>query len=332
MPWGQDGGAPFARAALALYDLPADSELKLVSLSENATFLVKPTGSDQYTGVMRIYRPNYQTEGAKRSEIAWIEELRASGVVDTPAPIYTSLGSAIGEVEIDGDRRSCSMFEYIPGREFEGEDSETYELLGRISATLHLQVLDWEKPDYFERMRWGLEDILGEHAPWGDWRNGPNLSVEDREVLEQVEQRIRERLADYDLNAENSNLVHGDMRAANVMKGEDGRLWLIDFDDAGFGWFLWDLCSTTLFIEHLPEIGDIVQSWLDGYTGIRELRERDLAAIPDLVMMRRLHGLAWIGSHPESALAQEQALVYPQGTVEIGRRYLRGEYLAGVGR
>ena len=63
---------------------------------------------------------------------------------------------------------------------------------------------------------------------------------------------------------------------------------------------------------------------------VRPLTERDLAAIPDLVFLRRMHILAWLGSHPESDLAQDIGDSFTTATVELARRYLAGDYLADL--
>lgn len=330
MPWGEDGGARFAAKALELYGLPETTELKLISLSENATFLVRTQTDADPVGILRIYRPHYQTDVAKQSEIAWIGALRQSDIVKTPGVIHTQTGDSLGEVTVDGDRRTCVMFEFIAGQELADEGEQTFEQLGRLSAGLHLQVQRWEKPEPFERMRWGLNEILGNDAPWGDWREAPGITPEIAEVLEQTEARIRQRLNDYDLNEKNSNLVHCDLRAANVMRDATGDLWIIDFDDSGFSWFLWDLCSTTSFLEPTPEVDQFALAWLRGYNQVRPLTPRDVEAVPDLVMLRRLHLTAWMGTHPESFLVAEHGETFARETAEVAERYLAGDFISSV--
>ncbi len=324
MPWDSDGGLKYAQAALAAYDVPASAELTLMRLSENATFLVT---AEKPLGVLRIYRPNYQTDSAKRSELIWIEQLRAMDTVSTPAVIRTKTGEALHRVSIDGCDRDCVMFEHVAARELSEEDVEAYVSLGEIAARLHLQVLGWDRPEGFERWVWGLEEIVGPHAYWGDWRRGPALDAEGLALLEEAERKIRARLTDYPFQDDNSGLIHGDLRMANILSADDGRLWVIDFDDCGYSWFLWDLCTTTSFIEHTPGVDDIVEALLDGYTSVRSLSARDLAVFTDLVFMRRLQVLAWLGSHPESDVARELGESYSVATLDLARKYLDGTFL-----
>lgn len=332
MVWGEDSGLRYAEAALASYGLDAATPLRLISLSENATFLV---GEDPPIGVLRVYRPAYQTEAAKRSELAWIDALREAEVVATPAVIATAGGDELARVELGGDARDCVMFEFVAGRELAtsgraSSDPAVYGRVGAIVATLHRQVLEWRQPDWFERMHWDAESILGPAAPWGDWRRAPALSADDVSIIERAEGRLRERLADYPQTPRNSGLVHCDLRTTNVLESPDGTLWVIDFDDSGYSWLLWDLCSTTSFIEHTDEVDGIVRAWLAGYTAERPLDARDLAAIPDLVFLRRLHLLAWIGSHPGADAAVEIGESHAVGTVDVAQRYLSGRFLAAI--
>lgn len=321
--------ARFAQAALSAYGLPEETALQLISLSENATFLVGP---DQPAGVLRVYREGYQQMESMRAELSWINALRWSGTVPTPGVKFTAGGEDLLEVDVDGTTRVCVMFEYIDAQEMTVEEIETFTVVGRMAALLHQHVLSWTKPVGFERFVWDLEAILDPGARWGDWREGPGHTDHGRELLERAEKQIRARLRDYPLGAANAGLVHGDLRAANILKEPSGNLWVIDFDDCGFSWLLWDLCSATTFIEHQPDIDDIVTLWLRGYHEVRELQPEDLDVIPDLVFLRRMHILAWLGSHPESDLARDLGDAYTAATYEVAERYLAGNFLADARR
>lgn len=318
----------FARQALRAYDLPGSARARLISLSENATFLVE---DEQPLGVLRVYRIGYQSQDAVRSELAWIDALRDDGdVVATPAIRRTRHGEALQWITVGGVTRACAMFEHVRGAAPAEDDLATYALVGRTAAALHLHVQRWQRPDWFSRAAWDIDAILGADARWGQWRDGPGLDAEGTAVLERAERRVRAGLADYPAREPVAGLVHCDMRAANLLKGPDGSVWVIDFDDAGFSWYLWDLCSATTFVEHLPHVGEVIAAWVRGYRQVRPLTERDLAAIPDLVFLRRMHILAWLGSHPESDLAHDMGDSFTTATVELARRYTAGDYLAGL--
>jgi len=313
-----------ANAALAHYPLPAGATARLISLSENATFVVE---AERPLAILRIYLSNAGRVAAIRSELAWIEALRTDKAVDTPAIIKTLGDDVIAQFEADGGSQVCALFEYIPGAEITGHSPETYQTVGRIAAQIHQHSSRWRIPADFSRRTWDLDSILGDGAEWGDWRNGPGLDGENGKLLERTEAVIRRRLANYTVEAPRGGLVHCDLRAANLMVGSDRRIWAIDFDDCGFSWFLWDLCSTTTFIEHLPEIDDVVRAWLAGYKSVRSIGDADLAVVPDLVMLRRLHIFAWLGSHPDSDLAHSLKDSYCSATCDVARKYLGGAFL-----
>ena len=318
----------FAEAALGAYDLPASARPQLISLSENATFLVLSDEGPQ--GILRVYRADYQSIGAMLSELAWISKLRESHEVLTPGVIGTTSGEQLLRVDVDGHIRACAMFEFVEGEQLGNDDMSTISLVGRTAAVLHNQVSEWTRPEWFERFTWNVEEILDAGARWGDWRNGPGHTSEGREILESAERKVRERLSSYPMGADNSGLVHCDLRDANLMQDSSGKIWVIDFDDCGFSWFLFDLCSTTTFIEHEPRVTNIVNAWLKGYREVRDLSPRDLNAIPDLVFLRRLHVLAWLGSHSDSDLARELGSSYTESTYDVARSYLNGTFLVDV--
>lgn len=316
-----------ADLALHMYDLPQGSTARLISLSENVAFLVEQHAP---LGVLRVYRPGYHSELSRESELAWIEAIRATGIVQTPGVVPALDGRLLQQVDLDRDVHTVAMFEFVPGRLLGQDDMRAYSDVGRIAALLHLHGRSWQRPDWFQRPRWALADILDSGARWGDWCKGPGLTHEDRALLERLELRLRSHLTDYDLDDRNSALVHGDLRAANLLTDDVGRLWVIDFDDCGDGWLLWDLCTAIANIAHEPNVHEAVDAWLDGYLRVRHLEHRDLRMIPDLVLLRRLHMLAWLGSHPDSDPAREAGESFARQTCEIAQRHLRGEYLAGL--
>ena len=75
-----------AHLALRQYSLPPASELKLVNLSENATF--KVAVEDGLFFALRLHRPGYHSRAAIQSELDWLMALRNDSVAITPIPIF----------------------------------------------------------------------------------------------------------------------------------------------------------------------------------------------------------------------------------------------------
>ena len=126
------------RKALPRWALGPLSEVKLINVSENATFLV----TDGETGrelVLRVHRPGYHTRQEIASEIAWIEALRADRVVDTPAPVAGVDGEVIQELP-GGPARHAVAFERVSGAEPAATEELTpwFRELGGVTARMHL--------------------------------------------------------------------------------------------------------------------------------------------------------------------------------------------------
>ena len=97
---------------------------------------------------------------------------------------------------------------------------------------------------------------------------------------------------------------------------------LIDFDDCGHGWFLYDFAASISFIEDDPRIPAFKDAWVRGYRSIRDLNAEDEAEIETFIMLRRMALLAWIGSHIEAPEAQKLAPEFASVTAKIGKLYL----------
>jgi Ser/Thr protein kinase RdoA (MazF antagonist) len=113
------------------------------------------------------------------------------------------------------------------------------------------------------------------------------------------------------------------MRLANLLfDGDDS--YVIDFDDCGYGWFLYDLATALTFLEDRPDVGTLIAAWLRGYERLRPVSAADLAVIPALVMLRRLLVVAWIASHAETGIARSEGVQHTRTTCELAEGYLGG--------
>jgi Ser/Thr protein kinase RdoA (MazF antagonist) len=147
----------------------------------------------------------------------------------------------------------------------------------------------------------------------------------EAEILARLERTLRERLGAFGAGPDRFGLIHADTRLANLLVHE-GTTAVIDFDDSGFGWYLYDLGTTVSFFEDDPAVPALVAAWLDGYRAAGgALTADDLAQAWTFIAFRRLLLTAWIGSHPAAAGAAELGAGYTQGTCALAERYLSGE-------
>lgn len=312
-----------AQAALSLWDLPRGARVRLINVSENVTYRVEHEGTP--LAVLRVHRVGYHSLAAIRSELDWLSALRADRVLEVPSVIPGRNGAAVQAVEDAGagELRHLVMFEHLAG-EMPDESvgaAARFEELGELAARCHLHVQGWQRPAGFERLSWDLPAVFGPAPHWGDWRDAPHLAEVERKLLERVEVVLERRLTAYGQVPDRYGLIHADMRLANLLVTPE-KTRVIDFDDCGFGWFLYDFAAAVSFIEEDPRLQEWQAAWLRGYQRVRPLSEADRAELPSLIMLRRMALLAWIGSHIEAPEPQALAPHFAAGTARLGAAYL----------
>ena len=312
------------RPVLSLWNETAGCEVgRLLNRSENETFLVE-TGQGAFT--LRVHRVGYQSRPAIESELAWLSALRNDTTLDIPEPVPGRDGALLQSfVTASGEPRLAVLFRFIEGGEPQPEEDleDLFGTLGQYAATLHGHAQTWQRPAGFERPVWEAATILDADAHWGDWRLAPGVDRTVRTVLDRLDSTLWLRLAEYGKGQERFGLIHADMRLGNLLV--DGqRVTLIDFDDCGFCWFTYDFAAAISFHETQPVMPALKAAWLDGYARNRRLDPADLKALDSMVMLRRMALLAWIGSHSDTALAQQHMDGFAAGTADLAERYLRG--------
>jgi Ser/Thr protein kinase RdoA (MazF antagonist) len=313
-----------ARQALASYSAGPAAAVSLLNVSENATYLVDDPSEGR--SVLRVHRLRYHTEAEIASELAWMDALRAEAGVRTPRVLPAAGGRRIVTVSDSdsGEQRHCVRFEFLPGTEPAGDSLPHFAELGEITARMHRHARQWARPAWFARFHWDYDAAFGREARWGRWQDGIGVGAAEREVLGRLEATLQARLAAFGTGPDRYGLVHADIRLANLLV-DDGTVSVIDFDDSGFGWYLYDAGTTVSFFEHAPHVPEVLDSWLSGYRRVLDLPAADEAEIETFVLYRRLLLVAWIGSHTAVDIAQQLGAEYTRGSCDLAESYL-GRY------
>jgi Ser/Thr protein kinase RdoA (MazF antagonist) len=314
-----------AAAALRRFGLSPAATATLWNVSENHTYRVDDPESERGYA-LRVNRAGYRTARQIESELQWMDALREDGAVDTCVPVTAPGGERVVEVSVDGlGARNVVLFEWLPGVEPDPEGEAViagFRTLGAVSARMHVHARAWQPPAGFDRPVWDYERTLGPGGHWGAWQDGLGMGTEERRLLERLDAAIAARLEAYGRSSERFGLVHADIRLANLLV-DDGHVRVIDFDDSGFAWFMYDFATTVSFMEDHPRVPELREAWLEGYRSVAPLQAADEAELDTLVMLRRLLLVAWIGSHHTFATeAAELGAGFTAGTCALAERYL----------
>jgi Ser/Thr protein kinase RdoA (MazF antagonist) len=315
-------------AALPRWHLSSWTEVSLLNVSENATFALRDpaTANDL---VLRVHRVGYSSAAEIRSELAWIDALRRDAIIDTAAPRPGADGELVQTLASPSGRasRHAVAFERLAGA---APDSSTdaahwFERLGELNAKMHRHARSWALPEDFRRKRWDVDSMVGPNGHWGPWQAAPGLDAAGRAAIELALQFIRERLERFGSGPQRFGLVHADLRLANLL-ADGAQLRIIDFDDCGFSWFVYDFATAVSFMEHEPVVPRLLQAWMTGYRRIAPLGAADAAEIPTFIVLRRILLTAWLASHVEVPFARQFGAAYTAGTVQLAQRLPRGEF------
>lgn len=315
---------PFAQAALTPFGFSPQASLSLLSLSENATYRVDDV-NDGRVAVLRVHRTGYHEPGAIASELAWLQALRRDEGLRTAAVYPATDGREVVDVQVGSITRQVVLFELLPGAEPDpGQSSQLaaqFSLLGEICARMHRHSRGWARPASFVRFSWDFDSCVGPSGRWGKWQDGIAVGRDERAVLGRAADLMKQRLQSFGIGPDRFGLIHADMRLANLLvHGTD--IQVIDFDDCGFGWFMFDIGASLSFIEHDPRVPELCDAWATGYRRIAPLPDADAEEIPTFVLLRRLQLVAWVGSHKFADAARELGAEFTSGACELAERYL----------
>lgn len=296
----------------------------LLSHRENAVYAVDLNGKK---AALRLHRPGYMSPAAIRSELWWMEEL---AIHDFPCPAPLPLPD--GDLVLAEGDAMATMISWVEGAPIgeggvplPGTLPEQCRLMQNIGGTLadmhdisdHLSL-----PPGFERPRWDLEGFLGDTPTWGPYWDNPSLSPTQRAQILEGRDIARALLTDAQLD---QGLIHADLLRENTFNGSKG-LTVIDFDDAGVGFRLYDI--TTVLTQSLEdaELAHLAHALIEGYTTLRPLSDKDIALLPVASLLRSLAALGWViprypPDHPKMPLYIARATRSIEA-IKAGRNFL----------
>jgi Ser/Thr protein kinase RdoA (MazF antagonist) len=296
--------AELAKAALPEWGLEG-ATISPVAYRENMTFRI---GADGRSFAMRIHQANYRTDAQIQSELDMMAYLNSAGI-RTPVVVPTSGGAQFTTAAVSSvpEPRQCDLFEWIEGKPLRktGEAFSTpleelvrsYEEVGRLAASIHDALERWERPAGFTRPPWDCDGIFGPGAHLGDFRKLTNITDEQRKLLLDVAAKLEDVLTPFGTSPDRYGLSHGDFLAENVFVCDDG-IRLLDFDDAGEAWYLFELVTAVFDLLDAPSFQPCMDAIIRGYRELRSLPEEHLQMVPAFVVARLLSYLGWCAKKP----------------------------------
>ena len=319
-----------ARGALEHWGID-DCQPELLKYRENAVFRVRL--ADGRPTAMRIHRLGYHSDAALRSELQWMVLLQSAGVA-TPSPVATRAGDlfvSVGTGTLTPPRQ-VDCLSWLEGRAVGArgvplgytpqQAIKVFTAIGRTIAHMHNVTAAWTPPDGFTRHAWDFDGFFGANPIWGRFETSPFLDASHRELVFRARDKAMEALSGHERSARNFGLIHADLVRENVLI-HNGAVRVIDFDDCGFGWHMYDL-AVALYQNREEAIYPLIEAaLLDGYRQERALTAQDIAALPLFSALRAFAFLGWVQSRVEGDITRDVGMRMSAIAADVVIEYLR---------
>ncbi|MGC3940679.1 phosphotransferase enzyme family protein [Roseobacter sp. EG26] len=278
-----------------------DAHTELVATRENHVYKVDRAG-DLYA--LRLHRRGLRTDAELQSELQWMAAAGEGGL-QVPNPVPTSEGAFLHVVDgIQVDMLTWLKGETLSAMAQKGgtiDRSGTYRAIGRAMAQLHEISDTWTPPETFCRWAWDAEGLLGDAPIWGRFWDNPTLTASERALLLHLRDAALE-----DLNKPSAGLdfglIHADLVDENIVfNGQQPQL--IDFDDGGFGYRLFDIAGALIKKHDWRDFDQLKQALIAGYLQVRHI---DLSALDLFMGLRAASYVGWIVTRMQEQAAHDR--------------------------
>jgi Ser/Thr protein kinase RdoA (MazF antagonist) len=327
-----DVATELVRRALPLYGMPEGSAVAFVKYRENHVFRVD--APDGLSVAVRLHRVGYHDEQEILTELSYLDALGRAGV-PVPEVLRTRDGRLVCTVSKGEHSRSVSVQRWISDAVPFGDAADAlsgrhdpparqFRDIGGVIARLHRAAAEIGRPSSFRRAAWDADGLAGDHPLWGDPTALRGLTPRDRESIARAKAHVHRRLRGMAMDPDLFGVIHADATPENVLFAPDGVV-LIDFDDFGTGWYVFDLVTALFHHARNPRYGEFERALRDGYAGLRPLREVEESAWDDFMLARGLTYLGWAAERPGDPASEFIAGTVAPWVARIADALVEGE-------
>lgn len=304
-----------ALQALAEYEISV-ARLSPLAHADNTTFRVDTPAGARF--VLRIHRSTQKTPELVRSELLWLAALQQQADLAVPGPVPNRAGELLTIASAAGvpEPRMCVLLRWVPGQFVDaGLTPEHLERVGAFMARLQASGAQFKPPAEFVRGR--LDNLYGKPLGVTEARARQQVdnpadeattirlvtevcSPEDGRLVGELIGRIRavQRLVGH--GRDTFGLIHGDLHQENYLF-HHGQVCAIDFDDCGYGHYLYDIAVTLLNLADREDAPQLRAGLLSGYRSVRPLPAEHEQHVDTFMDLRELQMMIWaieMRAHP----------------------------------
>lgn len=280
-------GADLLEQVCINYPINQAIACKLYKRGLNDTYLVLDE-TDQY--ILRVYRSNWRSLAAINWELEILEFLRQHQQ-PIAYPLCRYDGKFLSEVIAPEGKRFAALFMYAQGQAVNQKlDVVQSYILGRTLAHIH-NCLDkfasrWKRVPKERNLNasylldWSLTGI---GQLYGD-------RTEEMKYLKHICVNLKRQIKSINLSAiaPEYGVCVGDVHGGNAHFTEDNQVTLLDFDQCGYGWRVFDIAKFWQVAMKIQIGAEVKNCFVDGYQDVRELSEGEIAALPLLIKVAHI--------------------------------------------
>ena len=261
-----------------------------VRTSEN--IVLKLVAGDGHFFALRIRKTAGSCPAHILSELVALRDFSAKTGAIVPVPVSTRDGRLFCPVAVEHETFLCVIFNWVPGVHVAADQITPAQMaaMARVVAQFHAFSATYRPPADFVRPVYDDAWFFGPTT----WSMDPDfislLAIDAAAYLQETNRTIRDRLQHVPRHLNTFGLIHYDLHPGNFLF-ENETAHMLDFDECGFGHYLFDLAHILFeFIENprFPEFRDLA---LAEYAAARPS-----APVPalDLQLFLALQGIAYI--------------------------------------
>jgi Ser/Thr protein kinase RdoA (MazF antagonist) len=267
-------------------------DCRLLQYENNAVFAVTSAGE---RFALRL-SPPATARVALGSEMAWLTAIRRDTALRVPEPVTAADGTYVVETARGrgAPARFATLMRWVEGGRPEPKAvAALAPALGELTAMLHVHGGTFAVPAGFARSPWGVPRLRADgDAIISATRRG-RLGDSLLQLVERAVARVERALDVMGTSPAVWGLIHGDLHADNLAV-DASAIGIIDFDDAGWGHYLYDVATLLDAVRRRvlttePDYRAFRSAFLRSYAAVRSLPS---SLDADLIVFRAVREIA----------------------------------------